>query len=245
MNALPDLSLHDLPDLTAWGVIPLISIEQAALLWGGIDPAFTCDTREAKRCHPEQYQAAMIAKQAFLGGIVMKTLEAYELYLCDFNNSYRADQRQESFTFEDIDTRRTIVQTDVLIEWAGRRNVLTIKQQLIRQAEMKRKKEFNDWIEQEAKPTEKPVIEYRLLEPRYPTPEFEAACEVVRDRWNKQEEGVKPPKQLEMREFIRKILKEKTGVEPCETEIRRVDTLARPLQFKNQQPTKKRLPPKT
>ena len=79
MNTLPNLSLHDLPDLYSWGGVPIISIEQAALLWGGIDPAFTCDTREAKRCHPEQYQAAMIAKQAFLGGIVMKTLEAYEL----------------------------------------------------------------------------------------------------------------------------------------------------------------------
>lgn len=239
---LPDLRIHDLPDLYSWGGVPIITIKQAALLWGGIDPAFTCDTREAKRCHPEQYQAAMIAKQAFLGGIVMKTLEAYELYLCDFNNSYRADQRQESFTFEDIDTRRTIVQTNVLIEWAQRRNIETMRQKLTRKEAILATANFPCVKEMER---EKLVIEHRPLEPRYPTPEFEAACEVVRERWNKQEEGVKPPKQLELHEFIRKILKEKTGSEPCEAEIRRVDTLTRPPQFKNQQPTKKRLPPKT
>ena len=41
----------------------------------------------------------------------------------------------------------------------------------------------------------KPVlqIEYRPLEPKYPTPEFEVACEAISEVWNKQEAGVKPP----------------------------------------------------
>ena len=213
---LPDLRIHDLPDLYSWGGVPIITIEQAALLWGGIDPAFTCDTREAKRCHPEQYQAAMIAKQAFLGGIVMKTLEAYELYLCDFNNSYRADQRQESFTFEDIDTRRTIVQTNVLIEWAQRRNIETMRQKLTRKEAILATANFPCVKEMER---EKLVIEHRPLEPRYPTPEFEAACEVVRERWNKQEEGVNPLNNWYYTNLSEKYLKKKQGVNPAKQKL--------------------------
>ena len=82
-------------------------------------------------------------------------------------------------------------------------------------------------------------IEYRPLETKYPTPEFEAACEVVKAYWNNQEAGVKPPKQLEIREFIRKVLREKTGVEPKQSEIERVDRITRPPQFRNQQATAK------
>lgn len=37
------LSLSDLEDLSDWRIAPILTIEQAALLWGGIDPAFCHD----------------------------------------------------------------------------------------------------------------------------------------------------------------------------------------------------------
>ena len=120
---LPGLRIHDSPDLYSWGGVPIITIEQAALLWGGIDPAFYLRYTRSQTLPPRTISSRHDLPNKPFGGIVMKTLEAHELYLCDFNNSYRADQRQESFTFEDIDTRRTIVQTNVLIEWAQRRDM--------------------------------------------------------------------------------------------------------------------------
>ena len=75
---MEDFTLADLPDLSDWRFVPILSLEQAALLWGGIDPAFIPTFAIAKqRAHPLQYRRANIALQAFLGGIVLKTLTMY------------------------------------------------------------------------------------------------------------------------------------------------------------------------
>lgn len=59
---MEDFTLADLPDLSDWGLVPILSLEQAALLWGGIDPAFIPTFAIAKqRAHPLQYRRANIA----------------------------------------------------------------------------------------------------------------------------------------------------------------------------------------
>lgn len=238
LKTMEALMLADLPDLSDWRFVPILSLEQAALLWGGIDPAFIPTLEIAKQqAHPLQYRRANIALQAFLGGIVLKTLTVYKLFLRDYNgDSFPAEQKSAEFFLDEICAGQTLVMRNVIISWAEREDCLTLRQSLARRGgEFGGKKD-----KQEAPPTiieSKPVlqIEYRPLEPKYPTPEFEVACEAISEVWNKQEVGVKPPKEEEIQYIIREKLKEKTGVEPSKAAIARVDTLTRPPIFKNQQ----------
>lgn len=96
------LTLRDLPDLSDWSLAPLLTLEQAALLWGGIDPAFSSYDNVGKE-HHEQCRRAIIAMQAFLGGIVLKTLQVHELFLIGEDGwqnsySYRANQAKDEFS---------------------------------------------------------------------------------------------------------------------------------------------------
>ncbi len=253
-----DIHLSDLPDLSDWRLTPILTIEQASLLFGGIDPAF-CQNGfdDAGRFHTAQFRRAYIARQAFLGGIILKTLTVHELFLFDHNGeSYKADASiLAEYSFEDIDIKRTTVMMGVLLSWAKRENCKSLRQTLT--STEKAAKEAAEQKQQEAElaaelnaiearlkakkqnTTELIQIEYKPLEPLFHTPEFETACTVVKEFWNNQQAGVKPPKQFEIKEFIRKTLKEKTGVDPTEAAISRVDTLTRPPQFKNQQPSSK------
>lgn len=230
----------DLPDLRDWKLSPILTIEQAALLWGGIDPFFHTFETIKTAVHPMQCRRAAIARQAFLSGIVLKTLTVHELFLYDQRAewTYRAEQKTADYSIGDIDISQTLVMTNVLIAWAIKQGVMGLGYEL-RQKELEAaKQQAGQQADGQPAP---PVlqIEYRPLETKYPTPEFEAACEVVKAYWNNQEAGIKPPKQLEIREFIRKVLREKTGVEPKQSEIERVDRITRPPQFRNQQATAK------
>ena len=100
LKTMEALMLADLPDLSDWRFVPILSLEQAALLWGGIDPAFIPTLEIAKQqAHPLQYRRANIALQAFLGGIVLKTLTVYKLFLRDYNgDSFPAEQKSAGKT---------------------------------------------------------------------------------------------------------------------------------------------------
>lgn len=238
------LNIADLPDLKAWGRVPVITIEQAGLLFGGIDPAFAPDGyRDMRQHHPETQHYAFVALQAFLGGIVLKTLTVHDLFLFDNGfGSFRADQKKDSYSLGDIDIKSTTVMTQALLAWAARAEFPTFRQVLERQKETpeKERQEILEAHPLTQSKTQQPapvLIEYRELEPNYSTPEFETACEVVRQYWNQYRQGGKPPKQIEIQEFIEKTLQEKTGVKPPQAAVRRVDSLTRPPQFKHQQPS--------
>lgn len=238
------LTASDLRDLSDWQITPILTIEQAALLWGGIDPAYCPNVVSARREHTERYRRAVIARQAFVSGIVLRTLQVHELFLINFNGSYPANQAKDIFSFEDVDTDRTTVQTMVITEWAKKQNVLSLRQAVTerdkKERERKEREDFNEWVKAGAVHPE-PVlqIEYKPLEPLYETPEFETACMVVKTFWNEQPQGVKPPKEAEIQAFIEKTLTEKLGGKPSQAAVQRVDTLTRPLAFKNQQKTAK------
>ncbi|MDO5072870.1 MAG: hypothetical protein Q4D63_00530 [Neisseria animaloris] len=72
----------NIPDLSAWRLVPLLTLEQAALLWGGIDPT-KLSFEYLHLAHEEQARMAKIALQAFCGGIILGTLSPYQLYLFD------------------------------------------------------------------------------------------------------------------------------------------------------------------
>lgn len=238
------ITLRDLPDLSDWGKVPILTIDQAALLWGGIDPIFHSDIHfiEQLECkinksiHIEQYRRAIIAKQAFCGGIILKTLQVHDLYLFDnsgnFREIYKANQTTDAFSFADIDTSRTTVSSMVLIAWAEKANCTTLRQTL----KQREKQELQAVLNA---PPPLVQIEYKQYKPKHYNPELETAIEINQEIYDQCEEGVKPPKKLKTQEIVEKKLQEKKGVKPLPAEISRVDTLARPECFKNQQSTKK------
>lgn len=231
------LTEKDLPDLSAWKLTPILSLQQAAFLWGGIDPAFTADWETAKRVHPQQYQRAYIAQQAFLGGIVQRTLTAFELVLCGYNygDRYVADQKSDRFSIDEICPIGTLVLRDVITEWARREQCLSIRQ-VLQQERRRQNAPPPPPVQHLPTPAPEPVrlIEYQPYQPTHENPALVIAMQLSSEIWDKQQAGVRPPKQLETQEFIRKRYRELTGVEPLQAEIDRIDRIARPPRFKNQ-----------
>lgn len=237
-----ELTVADLPDLRIWGTVEILTIEKAALLWGGIDPAYCPTIDKAQSLYvAKQYQTAFVSRQAFLSAITTGTLATHELWCWDdYYNSYLHVDKQLP-RMQDIDPHNTTVFTAALLSWAEKKRVLTVRQ-ILNQIEKEKaeKLRIKEFIEHNAKETAsaKPIlqIEYRELEPKHPTPEFDVACQVIKEFWNKVEEGVKPPKQIEIQEFIETTLTKITGVKPSKAEIERVDRLTRPPCFKNNTP---------
>lgn len=236
------LSLSDLEDLSDWRIAPILTIEQAALLWGGIDPAFCHDFSDAARYHPAQVRRAVIARQAFLGGIALKTLTVHELYLFNWNGEpYKAEPNNADFTFEDIDTKRTTVMTQVLTAWAKRQGCTSLRQALQQkekdEKEQARRKEFDEWVEAENKKeaeSKQPLkIEYLPYKPKHDNPRLETAIEISREVYDPVKPGERPPKSFVTTELIEQKMTAKTGVKPTANEIRQIDATARPEIFKN------------
>ena len=222
------LTLADMPDLSDWRLAPLWTLEQAALLWAGINPAFST-FEDIRQEHPRKQARAKIALQAFSGGIVLRTLPAHELYLRDAGGwANCVSQKTAIFSMNDIEPKDTTVMQDVLIGWASKERVLSLRQTI--QAEERARQEA---AKAEAEKQEMRALPYCVV-PEFATPEFETACVAVRDFWNRQTAGVAPPKALIVQEFIRDTFKKITGVEPTQAAIRRIDSLTRPPSFKNQ-----------
>lgn len=222
------LTLADMPDLSDWRLAPLWTLEQAALLWAGINPAFSTFGNIWQE-HPRKQARAKIALQAFLGGIVLKTLTVHELYLFDERgDAYCGNQKTTAFSMNDIAPNDTTIMQDVLISWASKERVLSLRQTI--QAEEQARREA---AKAEAEKQEVKALPYCVV-PEFETPEFETACIAVKEFWNKQTVGVTPPKALIVQEFIKDTFKKITGVDPTQAAIRRIDSLTRPTSFKNQ-----------
>ncbi|MDK4674408.1 hypothetical protein QG061_05420 [Kingella kingae] len=228
------LTLADFDDLSLWAKAPLITLEQAALLYGGINPNRISTLEQAKSvAHFEQYNHACVALQTFLGAIKLGTLPVYELYLWGNYEPYLANQNTDIYLISEIAISHTLLQTTALTAWTKKENFLSIRQKINLQENLKELHENNLRLRKQAIEQQTIIqIEYKPLEPVYNTPEFETACQVVQKYWNNHTEG-KPPKEYEIQEFIEKTLTDLLGVKPSNAAIQRIDTLTRPLQFKN------------
>lgn len=222
------LTLADMPDLSDWRLAPLWTLEQAALLWAGINPAFFT-FRDIRQEHPRKQARAKIALQAFLGGIVLKTLTVHELYLFDERgDAYCGNQKTTAFSMNDIAPNDTTIMQDVLISWASKERVLSLRQTIQAEEQIRR-----EAAKAEAEKQEMKALPYCVV-PEFETPEFETACIAIKEFWNKQTVGVTPPKALIVQDFIKDTFKKITGVEPTPAAIKRIDSLTRPPLFKNQ-----------
>ncbi|MEZ7770383.1 hypothetical protein O3682_02985 [Neisseria sp. 27098_8_112] len=222
------LTLADMPDLSDWRLAPLWTLEQAALLWAGINPAFFT-FRDIWQEHPRKQARAKIALQAFSGGIVLKTLTVQDLYLHDGDSGiYCTSQKTAVFSMNDIAPNDTTIMQDVLISWATKERVLSLRQTIQAEEQVRR-----EAAKAEAEKQEMKALPYCVV-PEFETPEFETACIAIKEFWNKQTVGVTPPKALIVQDFIKDTFKKITGVEPTRAAIQRIDSLTRPPLFKNQ-----------
>lgn len=171
-------------------------------------------------------------RKAILSGIATGTLTPFELWIKyedNLNGDYveKVPNTQAVSMSEIVTTRTTLIPKAFGI-WLQKKGELTLRERLTRGLIIQPENAISE-------PQTILQIEYQELAPLYDTPEFAAACQVIREFWNKYDGKGKPPKDIEIKEYIEKILTEKTGAKPPQAAINRVDTLTRPPQFKNQQ----------
>ena len=65
------LTLADMPDLSDWRLAPLWTLEQAALLWAGINPRFSLLGIYGRNTHANRH-GQKLHYRLFSGGIVLK-----------------------------------------------------------------------------------------------------------------------------------------------------------------------------
>lgn len=219
------LTLKDLPDLSLWYNVPLLTIEEAALLWGGIDPTFA-RFNDLNGYHPEQIKNARIAARTFTSAITLKTLTAHEIYInvSATGEPMRAVPNFFEFNFWDISVEYTTVMRDVLIDWAKRNMLYSLRQRIVLAGGEQNKQQL----------PKQTIIEYIPYKPRHENPSVETVIELS-CMWDTKQPSGKYPKGEETRETIARILEEKTG-EPVSKEahiVKQIDAIARPPVFKS------------
>lgn len=119
------MKLEDLPDLSDWQFVEVFTLEEAAFLWGGIDPA-TFPERSLEgiqsEIHPHQFNKAWIARKSFKEAICMGTLPFIIAY--ETHEQWNSEPWEKAIDFPNlpdirfIDTRLTRVSQAALRKWA-------------------------------------------------------------------------------------------------------------------------------
>jgi hypothetical protein len=118
------LNIHTLPDLSGWRVIEVWTIEEAAMIWAGLDPIDhqVDDLDKIKGLVSErQYKKSWIARRAFVEAISQGTLPFVNAY--EWNSS-GYDCWAEEVIFPNLPdanrtiTNRTRIAQAALLKWA-------------------------------------------------------------------------------------------------------------------------------
>lgn len=225
-----------IPDLSAWAMVELLTVEEASLLWGGIDPTFCKTVDDAEKTFPrEQYQRAYITRKAIISGICAGSLPANEIYVWneDPNCPYDAVPHHEKRlpNMADVYTAKTTINTNALISWAEKKKVYTMRQVLGQKYE----RPSQPIIERVKEENITDVVMLGLsYSPKHENPPLEVLQDISKEVWDQINKGDKPPKQLIIHDLIKQKYKQRTGVEPTANTIKQIDSIARPPCFKNQ-----------
>ncbi|HJV07261.1 MAG TPA: hypothetical protein VJ642_08205 [Chromobacteriaceae bacterium] len=119
------MELNELPDLSDWRFVEVLTIEEAAMLWGGIDPAEwqVSDIGLLKNSvHTKQYRKAWIARKAFTEAVCAGTLpfvDAWERHEDWQNGPYEIRVEFPSLpTASRLITHMTRINQAALLKWA-------------------------------------------------------------------------------------------------------------------------------
>lgn len=226
----------NLPDLSAWGQIEILTIDEAALLWGGINPMLCKEFNVASTYPLRQYEQAFIARRIFVSGISAGTLAPHELWC------YRVDEDGHKYalyqhfdkqlpSMQDISTRDTTVLTAALISWTEKKKVRTIKQMLAEENKTSTVSKLATNNSKATKPQDSgvPSLNYK---PKHDNPAYDVLVSIMKDYYDTIPEGGKPLKSLALQEEISKRYIVRTGVQPTQNIVNMIDKLARPDEFK-------------
>ena len=233
-----NIKLHDLPDLSAWRHVELLTVKQAALLWAGVDPVFCKSIYDLAKTSREQYRIAYTFQQAILSGICTGTLSANDIYVFDRNDDSPFPEPipyTESIlpSINDIDPSCTTVKTISITSWATKKDFLSIRQiaAIKERQEATTKFEVNQSIKNQQATT---VVHQIAYQSKHDNPSMEVLHEISRQVWDKVDKGGAPPKALKIDDLIIEEYVKRTGVKPSANIIRQINSIARPPIFKNQ-----------
>ena len=218
-----------------WWMLGLWTIDEAALIMGGIDPD-DCDPEDGRSfksaerfAHQEAYKYARFARRAIITAIAMGELSPFELWVHDpYSINFHEYKAEGGYvpSYDEVLSDKTRLIPKTLGVWLKSKGIKTFRQ-IVAERQAAGIQPAHD--KQAAQVI---CIEHK---PKHPTPALEVANEVSREIWDKQQAGGRPPKSEVIQDIIVQKYFEKTGVNPPVAEVRRIDRTARPPCFKNQQ----------
>ena len=223
-----------------WGMLGLWTIDEAALIMGGIDPD-DCDAEDGRSfksaerfAHWEAYKYARFARRAIVTAIAIGELSPFELWVYEpLNINYYESKAVGGYVpnYDEVLTDKTRLIPKTLGVWLKSKGIKTFRQIVESRQTICA---IPAPMRQEAITTAPPVVAYIEHKPKHDTPALEVANEISREIWDKQQAGDRPPKAVVTQDIIAQKYFEKTGVKPQAAEIQRIDRIARPIIYKNQ-----------
>lgn len=185
------MKLHELPDLSDWRYVEVWTLEEAAMLWAGIDPIEHDGSRLQDLSFfvsKQQHRKALIFLRAAVEAVSAGTLsfvEAWELHE-DLNNYWETKIKFPELPDPNkLIPNKTRVQQAAFMKWAESKNIYSYRQQILRE-ELRMLKQFRSPITEvgesnvntKAKTLELPAPDF--LNPSNPTSprELRASVEV-------------------------------------------------------------------
>lgn len=132
------MDLHELPDLSDWLLIEVWTVEEAAMLWAGIDPMEHAGIRLLDLKHavtPLQYRKASAFQRAISEAVCGGTLPFVEAWedCSDYNNSYDKEvEFPELPQHSSIIYYKTRINQAAFMKWAQSKRMLSMRQHLKR-----------------------------------------------------------------------------------------------------------------
>lgn len=223
-----------------WGMLGLWTIDEAALIMGGIDPD-DCDAEDGRSfksaerfAHWEAYKYARFARRAIVTAIAIGELSPFELWVYEpLNINYYESKAVGGYVpnCDEVLTDKTRLIPKTLGVWLKSKGIKTFRQIVESRQTICA---MSASMRQEAITTAPPAVAYIEYKPKHDTPALEVANEISREIWDRQRAGDRPPKALVTKDIIAQKYFEKTGVKPQAAEIQRIDRIARPIIYKNQ-----------
>jgi len=133
------VELHELPDLSDWRLIEVWSIEEAAMLWAGIDPMEHVDVRLSDLKHAVsllQYRKAFTFQRAIAEAVCGGTLPFVEAW--EEHNDYNNGPWDKKIEFPELPEHSLIVHhltrvsQAAFMKWAQSKKMWSLKQSLQR-----------------------------------------------------------------------------------------------------------------
>lgn len=177
-----------------WWMLGLWTIDEAALIMGGIDPD-DCDPEDGRSfksaerfAHQEAYKYARFAQRAIITAIAMGELSPFELWVHDpYSINFHEYKAEGGYvpSYDEVLSDKTCLIPKTLGVWLKSKGIKTFRQ-IVAERQAAGIQPAHD--KQAAQVI---CIEHK---PKHPTPALEVANEVSREIWDKQQAGGRPPK---------------------------------------------------